>query len=53
MEVQRWGFKGLNYHWGEVRNYTWNEVIGQLHVIYPMELTDLRSIPYQYIRINN
>ena len=53
VEVQRWGFKGLNYHWGEVRNYTWNEVIGQMHVIYPMELTDLRSIPYQYIRINN
>ena len=53
MEVQRWGFRGLNYHWGKFRNYTWNEVLGQLHVIYPMELTDLRSIPYQYFRINN
>jgi|TARA_R110002020_G_scaffold99084_1_gene235401 hypothetical protein len=53
VSIDRWGFKGLNYHWGEFRNYTWQEVIGNLHVIYPMELNDLRSIPYQYFRINN
>ena len=22
LEVYNWGFKGLNYHWGEVRQYT-------------------------------
>jgi hypothetical protein len=46
-----WGFKGLNYHWGDFRNYTWNEYQG-LHVIYPQELMTLRSIPYQKFKIN-
>jgi hypothetical protein len=49
----RWGFRGINYHWGDYRNYRWTEVIGNLHVVYPMELEDLRSIPYQKFEINN
>lgn len=49
----RWGFRGINYHWGDYRNYKWTEVIGNLHVVYPMELEDLRSIPYQKFKINN
>ena len=53
VSIDRWGFKGLNYHWGKFRNYTCEEVIGSLHLIYPMELSDVRSIPYQYFRINN
>jgi len=52
-DVQKWGFRGLNYHWGEFRNYTWEEVPGYLHVVYPMELKTLRSIPYQRFTINN
>ena len=31
MEIQRWGFRGFNYHWGKMRNYTWAEVIGEFH----------------------
>lgn len=50
IEVQRWGFKGLNYHWGKVRNYTWEEIPGQLHVVRASELNDLRQIGYQYIQ---
>ena len=49
----RWGFRGMNYHWGgDFRNYTWNEVLGQLHIAYPMQMEDLRSIPYQNFKIN-
>ena len=48
VSIDRWGFKGLNYHWGKFRNYTWNEVVGNLHVIYPLELKDARSIPFQH-----
>ena len=49
----KWGFRGMNYHWGgDFRNYTWNEVLGQLHIAYPMEMEDLRSIPYQNFKIN-
>ena len=50
----KWGFRGMNYHWGgEFRNYTWEEVLGQLHLAYPMEMPDLRSFPYQNFKINN
>ena len=50
--VYPWGFKGINYHWGDYRNYNWTEVVGNLHVVYPLELNDMRSIPYQKIRLN-
>ena len=49
----KWGFRGINYHLNKPRNYTWDEVVGYLHLIYPLELTDARSIPYQSIQINN
>jgi len=56
--VYSWGFKGLNYHWssrGNVfHNYTWDEVgNNDLLLVYPNELQDMRSIPYQKFRINN
>lgn len=51
-EVNQWGFRGINYHWGSWRNYTWEEVQSNLHVIYPMELEDLRSIDYQKFQLN-
>jgi len=51
--IFRWGFRGLNYHWGNFRNYTWEEVIGYLHPVNDLELKTLRSIPYQNFTINN
>ena len=50
--VYEWGFTGINYHWGESRNYTWGEVQSMYYIVYPNELRDLRSIPYQYIKLN-
>jgi hypothetical protein len=44
--VEEWGFRGLNYHWQGQRNYTWVEVVGQLHIVHNNELKDLLSIPY-------
>ena len=52
VSVDRWGFRGINYHWGKFRNYTWDEVQSNLHVIYPRELEDLRSIGYQKFELN-
>lgn len=46
VSVDRWGFKGLNYHWNEFRNYTWQEVAGKMHVIEDNEIDYLRSLPY-------
>ena len=52
-EVLEWGFRGLNYHWGEVRNYTWNEVVGGLYKVTEMELRSLRTIPFARFRLNS
>ena len=47
------GFRGLNFHWGQIRQYTWEEVIGQLHIVTNEEIQSLRGIPYQKMRLNN
>ena len=49
-EIQRWGFRGFNYHWGMMRNYTWQEVAGALHLVRKNEIDYLRSLPYGKIR---
>ena len=46
VELFSWGFRGLNFHWQKYRNYTWNELAGQLYVVQYNELDDLLSIPY-------
>ena len=48
-----WGFRGINYHWGEFRNYTNEEVVGPLHLVHPNEVSDLRNIPYANYRLNS
>jgi len=45
-EIYQWGFKGLNFHWREVRNYTWLEIAGFLHVIKNNEIDYMRGIKY-------
>ena len=53
VHIEKWGFRGYNFHWPAFRNYTWEEVVGYLHTAYPLEMPDLRSIPYQNFQINN
>lgn len=48
--VYKWGFSGINYHWGEDRQYTWDEVAGGMYEVYQEEVTDLRRIPFGNIR---
>lgn len=58
LEVFSWGFRGLNFHWENVditqciRNYTWNEVAGQLHTVYKDEIDYMKRINYAKFRIN-
>lgn len=47
------GFKGFNVHWGRMRNYTFLEVVGQLYYINPIEIDELKTIPYQNFVLNN
>tara|TARA_B100000131_G_scaffold265330_1_gene262855 strand:- start:1982 stop:2329 length:348 start_codon:yes stop_codon:yes gene_type:complete len=49
-EVFQWGFRGINFHWGEHRQYTWMEVVGQLYEVYDDELNDLDAIPFAKFR---
>ncbi len=45
-EIQKWGFRGMNFHWRKYRNYTWQEVAGKLHVVRYEELDEMLTIPY-------
>ena len=47
-DIERWGFRGINYHWGKFRNYTWEEIGGVLYVVRPSEIDDLKDISYAY-----
>lgn len=51
--IYRWGFTGVNFHWGETRRYAWEEVVGSLHVVTAEEIKDLREIPYGKILLNS
>ena len=50
--LEKWGFRGMNFHWRKYRNYTWEEVVGKLHVIKYDELDEMLSIPYAKFRLN-
>ncbi len=45
-DLFQWGFRGLNFHWREYRQYTWEELAGQVYIVQREELDDLLSIPY-------
>lgn len=51
-ELYSWGFKAINFHWRKSRQYTWEEIIGKLHVVKYNELDELLSIPYEKFRLN-
>jgi hypothetical protein len=51
-EIKSWGFIGINFHWRKYRNYTWNEVAGQLHIVQYEELDELLAIPYGKFLLN-
>lgn len=49
-DIYQWGFRGINFHWGEMRQYTWSEIIGDVHIVYPEEVRDLQALPFGKIR---
>ena len=51
-DLQSWGFRGLNFHWRQSRNYTWEELAGQLYIVQYNELDDLLAIPYGKFILN-
>ena len=53
MELFPWGFRGLNFHWQQYRNYTWEELAGQLYIVEWQELDELLSLQYGKFLLNN
>ena len=53
MEYTPFGFKGFSYHWNRMRNYNFSGVVGQLYLVTPDEIDELRTIPYQKFVLNN
>jgi len=51
-DIFQWGFRGLNFHWNESRQYTWNEVAGGIYEVYPSEVKDLQMIPFANFKLN-
>ena len=45
-KVFNWGFTGVNFHWGESRQYTWEEILGDVYEVQREELTDIQRISY-------
>jgi hypothetical protein len=52
-DVFSWGFRGINFHWGKVRQYTWDEIPGSIYEVYSSEIKDLEELPFKKIRLNN
>ena len=48
--IFNWGFQGINFHWNELRRYTWQEVAGRLHVVENDEIMSMRNINYAKIK---
>ena len=51
-DLQSWGFRGLNFHWRQSRNYTWEELAGQLYIVDYDELDELLRFPYGKFILN-
>ena len=50
--IFEWGFKGINFHWGESRQYTFQEIVGGLYNITDEEITDARNLSFGKYRLN-
>ena len=51
-ELFQWGFRGMNFHHQEYRNYTWEELGTQVYIVQRDELDDLLSLDYGKFLLN-
>jgi len=45
-KVFSWGFIGINLHWSDRRQYTWNEIVGNVYEVYEEERVDMERLSY-------
>ena len=48
--VFKWGFTGYNYHWNEIRQYSWAEVLSNLYELSEEEFNIVQDIPLAKFR---
>ena len=51
-DLYPWGFRGINFHWGEYRQYTFLELGTQVYIVQQDELDDLLSLQYGKLVLN-
>ena len=51
-ELFNWGFRGINFHHQEYRQYTWEELGTQVYIARLDELDDLLSLQYGKLVLN-
>ena len=51
-ELFQWGFRGINFHLRDDRQYTWTELGTQVYIVQRDELDDLLSLNYKKIVLN-
>ena len=51
-DVFEWGFRGINFHHQEYRQYTWEELGTQVYIVQQDELDDLLSLSYGKLVLN-
>jgi hypothetical protein len=51
-DILPWGFRGINFHLRDYRQYTWAELGSQVYVVQQEELDDLMSLNYKKVVLN-
>ena len=49
-DVYKWGFNGVNVHWGTIRQYSWGGVISNVYELSDEEFATLRDVPLAKFR---
>ena len=51
-DIFPWGFRGINFHLRDYRQYTWQELGTQVYIVQQEELDDLMSLNYKKMVLN-
>jgi len=51
-DIFPWGFRGINFHLRDYRQYTWQELGSQVYIVNRTELDDLMSLNYEKVVLN-
>jgi len=49
-DIFSWGFRGINFHWRNRRQYNYNQILGGLYEVYPEEMPDIIELGFSKIR---